>query len=173
VVDLPDHPRRRGLRPRLQPDHARVHQARGASCFFSVSPVGGSDWGRARDDDVWTGPSLTRPPSPPLFILKTKQFPNAASDPQGDHGRQLQTLEDAYREHLLERAVDAALADARAGNASKAAAKAAPAAAAGAAADGAGRDGTQPPAEQPKRRFWSRSGGGSSADGSSSAAAAK
>jgi hypothetical protein len=39
------------------------------------------------------------------------QFPTAASDPQGPHGRQLPTLQDEYQLVKLEQAVDAALND--------------------------------------------------------------
>jgi hypothetical protein len=39
------------------------------------------------------------------------QFPTAASDPQGAHGRQLPTLQDEYQLVKLEQAVDAALND--------------------------------------------------------------
>ena len=113
VGAIPDHPRRRRIRPRLQPDHARDHQARGASSrLVSRSPQRRRRLAASISHRSPTPPphSSTTPPS--------AQFPNAASDPQGDHGRRLQTLEDAYREAILEQAVDAALADARARNSS-------------------------------------------------------
>lgn len=78
------------------------------------------------------------------------QFPNAASDPQGDHGRRLQTLEDAYREHLLEQAVDAALADARAKN----------------AAQGDGSSSSDEKEQKKSGGFWSPRGDAKSAESS-------
>lgn len=95
------------------------------------------------------GPKLIILALPPPLYNYHQQFPNAASDPQGDHGRRLQTLEDAYREHLLEQAVDAALADARAKNA--------------AAAKGKGADSDDSSSKKQKKSgFWSRGSSNSS-----------
>ena len=75
----------------------------GARFFFFETAGDSPNEGRAHE--------TARQNTPPK-----NQFPNAASDPQGAHGRRLQTLEDAYRSQILEEAVDAALADARAKN---------------------------------------------------------
>lgn len=47
-----------------------------------------------------------------LEIIK-HWFPSVASDRQGDHGRQLPTLQDEYRRFILEQTVDKALEDLR------------------------------------------------------------
>ncbi|KAI8468429.1 MAG: hypothetical protein J3K34DRAFT_427351 [Monoraphidium minutum] len=56
---------------------------------------------------VWFGYGLARDPAN-LELIKA-WFPTKAGDPQGDHGRQLPTLEQEYRRVRLERAIDAEL----------------------------------------------------------------
>lgn len=48
-------------------------------------------------------------PSSHTHTLLRQQFPTKAADAQGEHGRQLPTLEDEYRRARLEAAIDAEL----------------------------------------------------------------